>query len=225
MRVAIAGAGDTGQAIAHALLHDGHQVLLIERYRSAFRPNRVPDADWMFADACELSTLKAAGIDTCDAVIAATGDDKVNAVYAFLCKAEFVVPRVVARINNPANRNMFTAEWGVDVAVTTADSLIAVAEEQVSPRGAIRLLSLHARTGLIELTVGAGSAVEGRPVADLPVPQDVAVVAVVRDSRIAAPSAVGTLRAGDELLVLAAPEAEPAVQELATMAAGERAEQ
>jgi trk system potassium uptake protein TrkA len=220
MRVAVAGAGDTGQAIARALLQDGHQVLLIERYRDAYRPSRVPDADWMFADACELARLQAAGIETCDAVIAATGDDKVNVVFAFLCKTEFAVPRVVGRINNPANRHLFSTEWGVDVALATRDSLVAAADQEVAPRRAVPLLTLHSHTELIELTVAVGSAADGRAVGDLPVPDDALVLAVVRDKRLVPVTSVLGLRAGDELLILASPTAEPRLRVLVDAAAG-----
>ncbi len=101
MRVSIAGAGNIGQSIAHAVLSAGHKVLLIERQRPHYRPALVPEADWMLADACELAALEAAGIHTADVVIAATGDDKVNLVFALLCKTEFAVPRVVARVTTP----------------------------------------------------------------------------------------------------------------------------
>src|SRR5438046_274881 len=86
MRVAIAGAGNVGQSIARAVLSAGHRVLLIERQRRHYRPGLVPEADWMWADACEVDALEAAGIQTTDVVIAATGDDKVNLVFALLCK-------------------------------------------------------------------------------------------------------------------------------------------
>lgn len=214
MRVAVAGAGDTGRSIAAALLRAGDQVLLIERYRSAFRPSLVPDADWMFADACELARLQDAGIETCDAVIAASGDDKVNVVFAFLCKTEFAVPRVVARINQPRNRPLFTAAWGIDVAVATPDSLIAAAEHLVAPQRAVRVLTLQSATSLIELTVAGGSPAEGHRVDDLPVPESAAVLSVIRDKRLEAPASIPQLRAGDELLVLASPDAEASLREL-----------
>jgi trk system potassium uptake protein len=224
MRVAVAGAGDTGQSIARALLHSGHQVLLIERYRAAYRPSRVPDAEWMFADACELAALQAAGIDTCDAVIAASGDDKVNLVFASLCKTEFAVPRVVARINKLTNRELFTADWGVDVAVASPDSLLAAAEQQVAPGSAVRLLTLHAHTSLIELTVAPGSPADGRPFAELQVPADAAFLAVIRDRRLAPPASETPLLAGDQVLVLASPDAEPLVRTLLERVPDPRAE-
>ncbi len=223
MRVAVAGAGDTGRSIAHALVHARHQVLLIERYRHAYRPSRVADAEWMFADACELATLQAAGINTCDAVIAATGDDKVNVVFAFLAKTEFAVPRVVARINNPTNRHLFSADWGVDVAVATRDSLIAAADQEVAPRRAVPLLTLHSQTSLIELTVAAGSPADGCALDDLPVPANAAVLAVVHAKRLTPPASITELTAGDELLVLAAPQAEPRMRELVDAATTPRA--
>lgn len=224
MRVAVAGAGDTGQSIARALLHSKHQVLLIERNRAAYRPSRVPDAHWMFADACELATLQKAGIDTCDAVIAASGDDKVNLVFAYLCKTEFAVPRVVARINNPTNRDLFTADWGVDVAVASPDRIVAATEHQVSPRRAVQLLTLHARTSLLEITVAAGSHADGRTLGQLCVPRDSAVLAVVRDRRLVPPMSETTLQAGDEVLVLASPDAGLRVRALLEPAPEEPAE-
>lgn len=132
MRVAIAGAGNVGQAIARSLISGGHRVLLIEQQRAHFRPSDVPEADWMFADACEISTLQRAGIQTADAVVAATGDDQANLVFAMLCKQEFAVQRVVARINEPGNTPLFTAAWGVDVAVSTPHTLTVAAEVAVS---------------------------------------------------------------------------------------------
>ena len=131
MRVAIAGAGNVGQAIARSLLAAGHRVLLIECERRHFRPSNVAAADWMLADACEIDTLQHAGIETADVVIAATGDDRANLVFAMLCKREFGVRRVVARVNEPANGLLFTAEWGVDVAMSTPRMMTIAVEAAV----------------------------------------------------------------------------------------------
>jgi trk system potassium uptake protein len=131
MRVAIAGAGNVGQAIARSLLAAGHQVLLIESQRRHFRPSMVPEADWMLADACEIDTLTTAGIETADVVISATGDDQANLVFAMLCKREFAVRRVVARVNEPANGSLFGADWGVDVAMSTPHMMTTAVEAAV----------------------------------------------------------------------------------------------
>jgi Trk K+ transport system NAD-binding subunit len=55
MRVAIAGAGAVGRSIAAELIADDHQVMLIERQENQYEPHTVEQAEWVLADACELS--------------------------------------------------------------------------------------------------------------------------------------------------------------------------
>ena len=57
MRVAIAGAGAVGRSIARELLENGHEVLLIDQNPSAIKVDSVPRAEWLLADACEISSL------------------------------------------------------------------------------------------------------------------------------------------------------------------------
>ena len=70
-RVAIAGAGNVGRSIANELLDHGHQVLLIERAPRAMKLDTVGRAEWLHADACELSTLEGAELQNFDVVVAA----------------------------------------------------------------------------------------------------------------------------------------------------------
>ena len=131
MKVAIAGAGNVGRAIARELLENGHHVLLIDRDPKALKMESVPKAEWIMADVCEIAALDNAKLDTCQVLIAATGDDKVNLVSSLLAKTEYGVPRVVARINHPKNEWMFDSSWGVDVAVSTPRIIAAIVEEAV----------------------------------------------------------------------------------------------
>jgi trk system potassium uptake protein TrkA len=206
VRVAIAGAGAVGRSIAEVLLDDGHKVLLIERLRPKFRPDLVPGADWMLADACELETVQRAGIETCDVVVAAAGDDKANLVFALLAKRECAVPRVVARVNNSANRWLFDASWGVDVAVSTPSALVALVEEAVTVGDLVQLMTLQQGHGdVVAVTLPADAAVTGVPMRALlaRLPADVAAVAVRRGPAVLAPAADLELAAGDEVVIVA----------------------
>jgi trk system potassium uptake protein TrkA len=109
MRVAIAGAGAVGRSIARELLENGHEVLLIDKNPRSIKVDSLPRAEWLLADACEITSLDEAGLERCNVVIAATGDDKVNLVVSLLAKTEYGVPRVVARINHPTTSGCSTS--------------------------------------------------------------------------------------------------------------------
>src|SRR6476660_9673113 len=177
MRVAIAGAGNVGRSIAAELLGNGHEVLLIEREPRALKVDTVPGAEWLLADACELDTLIEARIQSCDVVVAATGDDKVNLVVSLLAKTEFGVPRVVARINHPKNEWLFNESWGVDVAVSTPRLLSALVEEAVTVGDLVRLMSFRqGEANLVELTLPPDAPLVGQRVGAVGWPGDTALV-------------------------------------------------
>jgi trk system potassium uptake protein len=209
-RVAIAGAGNVGRSIANELLDHGHDVLLIERSPRAMKVATVERARWMQADACELSTLEAAEMQDYDVVVAATGDDKANLVLALLAKTEFGVRRVVARVNHPKNEWLFNESWGVDVAVSTPRMLTALVEEAVSVGDLVRLMRfMQGEASLVELTLADDSPLAGRPIGEIELPPDSALVAILREGRVVLPAPEGTLEVGDEVLAVATtPEVE-----------------
>lgn len=213
MRVAIAGAGKVGRAIARELIGNGHEVLLIDRDPALARPGVVDGADTLLADACEIAALDEARLSDCQVVVATTGDDKVNLVVSLLAKTEYGVPRVVARVNHPKNEWMFDEAWGVDVAVSTPRILSALVEEAVTVGDIVRLFSFRqGDADLVEITLASDSPVVGQRVGDQNWPPDTALVAIVRGPRVITPSADDPLDAGDELIFVAAPDQEPALQ-------------
>ena len=209
MRVAIAGAGAVGRSIAAELLEFGHDVMLIERDAGQLDPQEVEAAEWVLADACELASLEEAGLERCDVVIAATGDDKVNLVVSLLAKTEFAVRRVVARVNEPRNEWLFTEAWGVDVSVSTPRMLAAMVEEAVSVGDLVRLMTLRqGQANLVEVTLPSDTPLAGRPVRELTLPSDAALVTILRGGRVIVPQGDDALEGGDELLFVAAADVE-----------------
>ncbi|MPY97250.1 MAG: TrkA family potassium uptake protein [Actinophytocola sp.] len=214
MRVAIAGAGAVGRSIAAELTEASYDVILIERYSGSFEPESVERADWILGDACEVSTLEESGVDDCDVVIAATGDDKVNLVVSLLAKEEFGVQRVVARVNAPANEWLFTEQWGVDAAVSTPRMLAAMVEEATGLGELVRLMTFRqGQAALVETTLPEHAAVTGKSVRDLALPDGATLVAILRGPTAIAPQPDDRLAAGDELLFVARAETEPQLRE------------
>ncbi|MBT8224831.1 MAG: TrkA family potassium uptake protein [Dactylosporangium sp.] len=221
MRVAIAGAGNVGRSIAQELADNGHEVILIERQQSRLRPERVPNAEWVLADACELASLEEVDIASCDVVVAATNDDKANLVLSLLAKTEFAVGRVVSRVNRAENEWLFTDQWGVDVAVSKPRMMAALVEEAVTVGDLVRLMTFRqGQANLVEITLPPTAPYVGHALRDVPLPPDTALVAILRGKRVLVPGPDDPLESGDELVFVCTAEMEHGVQEVILGAPG-----
>ncbi|TIC86629.1 TrkA family potassium uptake protein [Nocardioides sp. GY 10127] len=215
MRVAIAGAGAVGRSIARELIGNGHEVLLIDKNASSIKPERVPDAEWLLADVCELSSMEEARLDRCDVMICATGDDKANLVASLLAKTEFGVPRTVGRVNHPNNEWLFSEAWGVDVNVSTPRIMSALVEEAVAVGDLVRLFTFRqGNANLVEMTLPEDSPFVGRSPREFPLPENCALTTILRQGRVITPDPDEPVLAGDELLLVVPADREDEVEHL-----------
>jgi trk system potassium uptake protein TrkA len=212
MRVVITGAGKVGRHLAGDLAERGHDVTLIEQDKGAAArasSDLGGRVNVQLGDACEPYVLEEAKLSEADVMVAATGDDEDNLVTSLLAKQEFAVPRVLARVNHSSNEWMFTEQWGVDLAVSPPHILTALVEEAVTVGDVVRLLKLErGKVTLVELTLDESSMMAGRPMYELRLPLDSAVVAIIRQEHVVIPQPETVLAPGDELLAIARPEVE-----------------
>ena len=216
MKVIVTGGGAIGRHLSADLQARGHDGTLIEQDRATVEDLReeVPEVNVMLGDACEPWVLEAAMLSETDVVVAATGDDEDNLVTSLLAKQEFGVPRVLARVNHPKNEWLFTEQWGVDQAVSPPHILTAMVEEAVTTGDLVQLLRLEGgRISIVEMKLTEESPAAGKPLYELRLPPDSAVVAVLRDGHVIIPQPETTLGARDELVALAGPDAERALRD------------
>ena len=129
MRIAIAGAGAVGRSIALELVENKHQVMLIERELANIDPESVERAEWVNADACELASLEEAGLESCDVVIAATGDDKVNLVEVTLPEETSLAGKPVRSLQLPVDSALLVILRGGRVIVPQGDDALEPGDE------------------------------------------------------------------------------------------------
>ena len=218
MRVGIAGAGAVGLFIANDLVGSGHEVLLIEQQpRVQERAVTDPGVEWCIGDACEVTLLRDAGLDKCDVVVAATGDDEDNLVVSLLAKTEFAVPRVIARVNNPKNEWLFNENWGVDLSVSTPHLITALVEEAVEVGRLVRILQFErGQARLVEVTLAPDAHVVDMAISDIDLPRDSTFVAIVREDHVVMPRGDTVFEAGDEVLAMVTPDSEEDVRRILT---------
>ncbi|MEX1006495.1 MAG: TrkA family potassium uptake protein [Acidimicrobiia bacterium] len=218
MRVAIAGAGKVGLFIANDLSSAGHEVLLMEQDLAVVnRAVANEGVEWHVGDACEVTSLREAGLERCDVVVAATGDDEDNLVVSLLAKQEFAVPRVIARVNHPKNEWLFNENWGVDLSVSTPHLITALVEEAVTVGRLVRILQVGGgQARLVEVTLADDSPAIDRSIAELDVPRNATIVAIVRDEHVVMPRGDSIFEPGDEVLAMVTPESEDEVRRILT---------
>lgn len=119
MYFVIAGSGRVGAQLSSALAADGHDVVVVDSSREAFRNlGPVFDGVTLVGNAIDEDVLREAGIEDADGFAAVTSNDNVNLMAAQIARELFGVTRVVARVNEPSRQSIF-ADFGLETVCAT----------------------------------------------------------------------------------------------------------
>ena len=162
MYIIIVGAGKVGWNLARELLEKGNEVTLIENNRERYLTvEQELEHNIQYGDASELWVLERAGISRADMVIAVTGDDEDNMLICQVAKEKYLVDRIIARVNNPRNREHFEL-LGIKPVVSATDLILRLIEHEVPEYGLVHLLDLpEQRLEIIEMLLPEDSKAAG----------------------------------------------------------------
>jgi trk system potassium uptake protein TrkA len=209
MYIIIVGAGKVGWNLGRELLQKGHEVTLIEADRERYAAvEQELEHNIQYGDATELWVLERAGISRADMVIAVTGDDEDNMLICQVAKEKYLVDRIIARVNNPRNKQWFDL-LGISPVVSATNLILRLIEHEVPEYGLVHLLDLpQERLEIIELLLSEHSPVAGQRVADLEMPEGSLLISVLREGRGFVPGPDTVLEVGDEVLAVLDPGVE-----------------
>jgi trk system potassium uptake protein len=211
--IIIIGAGKVGWNLARELIEKGNEVTLIEANRRRYSTvEQELEHSVQYGDASELWVLERAGISRADMVIAVTGDDEDNMLICQVAKEKYLVDRIIARVNNPRNRQHFEL-LGIKPYVSATDLILRLLEHEVPDYGLVHLLDLpEERLEIIELSLGEGSKATGKRVGDLNMPDGSLLISVLRGGEGFVPGPDTVLEPGDEVLAVLDPGLEEELQ-------------
>lgn len=140
MNVLVIGCGNLGSRLADTLCHHGHYVSVIDINAESFD---LLDEDFdgmtVVGMPMDMTVLRSAGVEGCDAVAVVTSDDNLNITVSQIVREFFGIENVVARITNPAREKVFK-DFGLKTVSQTKLSCRAIfsaltsrwKEEQIS---------------------------------------------------------------------------------------------
>jgi trk/ktr system potassium uptake protein len=204
--VIIAGGGKVGWNLARELIAKDHEVTLVEGDRSRYLTvEQELEHAIQYGDATELWVLERAGIQRADLVIAVTGDDEDNLLICQLAKDKYLCDRIIARVNNPRNRQYFEL-LGIQPVVSATDLILRLIEHEVPSYGLVHLLDLRDEDlEIIEIEVSPGAPAAGKEVQEVDLPDGVLIISVLRNGRGFVPKADTIIEADDEVLLVLDP--------------------
>jgi trk system potassium uptake protein len=207
--VLIVGGGVVGYYLGKSLLHEGHEVLVIEK--DSRKCERFADdlgGVCMRGDGCETATLTDAGAARADTFIAATDEDEDNLVASQLAKHKFNVPRIISLINNPKNEKIFK-RLGLEHLVSVPDLLLEHITEGMPTHLLTHLLSLAKNNAVVELKVPARSTAIGKAMRQLELPSGAIAFLLIRESgETVVPTPDLKLAVGDRMIAVVSAEKE-----------------
>lgn len=211
MKVIVIGCGRVGSGLVRLLEIDRHDVTVVDLEPKAIgRLGKTFGGRSLVGNALDRDILEEAGIAETDALAAVTGSDEVNAVVSRLALRRFRVPRVVGRMYEPRQADLYgrlgvltisPVEWGI----TRLAHLLTLSD--LAP-----ITSFGGRVHLLEATISPTLA--GRRAGELEVPGEARVISVTRSGRTFLGDRATALEAGDVVAVAVTQGSETRLQQL-----------
>jgi trk system potassium uptake protein TrkA len=212
MNVLIVGGGKIGRYLASLLHAAKHQVTVIElRQAHVAEVERLAPGVRVFTGSgADPDLLERAGVRQVQVVAAVTGSDEINLVVTSLARFEFRVARTIARVNDPRNAWLYTADMGVDVVVNQADVMSHLILEEMSLGDMMTLLKLRrGQYSLVEEKVHPQALAVGKAICELDLPRECVLAAILRGGQLLIPRGDTRLQAADEVLAVVHAEDAP----------------
>lgn len=202
-----------GSSLAERLVDGGHAVTVIEKdEKTCWNLATAVDAIVINGDACDYHYQDEAQVNRAHVFAAVTGDDDDNLVACQLARTSFEVPRLVARVNNPKNEQIFTM-MGIDVVSST--SIIAGLIESMTTVGdIITLHTMHkGKLAMVELDIPPeGSDACTYEIGELGLPLGCVLISIVRGDEVIIPHGGDRIQAGDAVIAVTLVDKEEALR-------------
>ncbi len=215
-RVMILGGGHTARTLAQRLQQVGAFVSIVEHKPERARQlaERLEHCVVLEGEITDSDLLSQEEIGRQDVVIALTGDDDANILACLFAKTSGA-SETIAVVHRLALLPL-VHESGIDVAISPRTAIANAVLRHVRGGGDISSITtfLEGEAEIVEMTVKESSVADGAVIAELPLPRDVLIGAVVREGSAEIARGRTKLRDMDRVIAFAMPGATTAVKRI-----------
>lgn len=210
MKIIIAGDGKVGLALTRLLLREEHDLVVVDSNAQVLKTHQEQyDVMTVLGNAATMETLRQAGVETADLLIAATSADELNLLCCLIGKKMNPKLHTIARVRTPeyteqlfALREEFGLSMTINPELSAAREIFRILQ---FPSFLRRDTFAKGRVEIVELSVEAGSPLDGIALSALYhiARVKVLVCAVEREGQVTIPGGSYVLRQGDHIYVTA----------------------
>ena len=220
MKIIILGAGQVGANLAASLVAENNDITVIDldAERLALLQDRF-DLRTVRGHAAHPSTLKMAGADDADMLVAVTQSDETNLVACRLSATLFNIPTRIARIRSndflETEGGFLSEHFGVDHIISPEQEVTDTLRRLIEHPEALQVLDFaDGKVRLVAVRAYHGGPLVGHELQDIKrhMPEiDARVAAIYRRDRGIVPKGITVIEPGDEVFFLARKQDIPAV--------------
>ena len=215
MKIIIIGAGQVGGTLAEHLAHEQNDITLIDSNAERLRElaDRI-DINTIIGHATDPNTIREAGGEDADMVVAVTSSDETNIVVCHIAELLFKTPNKICRIRSSeitSNKKLF-GEGGfpVDVLINPGQLVTRHIQRLLNYPGALQVVDFaDGRAQLVAVRAVSGGTLVGQALKDIRkhIPGvDTRVAAIFRQHRPILPEGNTVVEVNDEVFFIAARE-------------------
>jgi trk system potassium uptake protein TrkA len=210
MRVLLIGGGETIETIyflARLFTRRGYRVTIVNPYPDeAQMLARQVKATVIVGDGSDPAVLEEAGARRADVVLSLTPQDPDNLVACQVAQRLYHVPRTMALVNDPDNEQIFR-QLGITEVFSATRVIGSLIEGQTVFDEITHLFpAAEGELHVSELVLDEQAPATGKSLAELDLPQDSLVAAIIRDGQVIVPRGQDRLQVADRLILIAVPE-------------------
>jgi trk system potassium uptake protein TrkA len=210
-RVIILGCGRQGARLAELLQAERYDVNVIDMKQSSFARLHDFHGKRIIGNGIDEEILRRAGIEDAYAFAAVTNGDNTNLMSAQIAKTIFEVPHVVCRVYDPARAGIYH-DLGLDTVSATTVGARMIRNLIIAPK-VLRQYQMGDGTAMaVEFKLGEAAA--GRTLAEMEVPNEFRLSAVMRDQTPIIPDADYVSRENDHVFGAVLASSLPRIQSM-----------